>query len=408
MSRLWLVARHEYAMVVRRRAFLLTTIGLPLLMVVIAGASILVAEGGVGTADPIGYVDLAGVIPATLPESEGEEAIPVVRHEDVESGREAVVSGEIGTLFVIPAEFGPTPQFDVYYYDESPGERVWERWNRFVRNALLADRPEAMRKRLLEGSNATLRPLSGREFREGQALSILFPVFGGMLFMFAGMMSSGYLLQAVVGEKENRTMEVLLSSVTPGELIGGKTVGLMGVSLTQLGIWIATGIVALIVALPFVGEVPAFEMPWDVLGVMVLFFLPSYAVLAGIMVAAGGAVAEARQAQAITGPLMLPYMLPLPLLGLILSNPGGIVVTVLTLFPLSSFLTVTLRVAFGAIPGWPIVIASWLLLVATAAGAIWLAAAVFRIGMLRYGQRLGLRQVMDGIRGRAVQAEGRA
>ena len=124
--------------------------------------------------------------------------------------------------------------------------------------------------------------------------------------------------QAVTDEKENRTIEVLTTSIRPEELIGGKAVGLMSVGLTQLGIWVLTGVIALLVASFFVPEVQGFRIPWSFVGVAVMFFVPAYALIAGLMTAVGGMVTDLRQGQQITGILNLFFTLPFFFVALIM------------------------------------------------------------------------------------------
>ncbi|NLD74922.1 MAG: ABC transporter permease, partial [Chloroflexi bacterium] len=272
------------------------------------------------------------------------------------------------------------------------------RWNGFVRAGLLASYPEEIRERAVEGPEVTLRSADGaRTLEEGDVAGVLAPIIAALLFMLTSMMSSGYLLQAVVSEKENRTMEIMATSVTPTQLIGGKALGLMAVALTQLGLWILTIGVGLAIAVSVFEDAPVIRIPWGLLGTVVLYFLPSYGLLAGIMIAIGGAVNEARHGQAVSGPLTLPFMLPFVLMPVLLSNPSGWLSVVMTLFPMTSLLTVTLRLGLAQVPMWQM-IASWVLLVVSAAAAIWLAGRVFRLGMLRYGQRLDFRQIVAALR----------
>jgi len=122
------------------------------------------------------------------------------------------------------------------------------------------------------------------------------------------------MLGVVASEKENRTVEVMLTTVTPGQLIGGKTAGLLAASLTQLAIYVVAAVVALMVAAPHVPELQQVSVPWGYLGVMALFFFPAYALIAGVMVAIGAAVTEVEQGQQVAGILNLFFVVPLFLL----------------------------------------------------------------------------------------------
>ena len=142
------------------------------------------------------------------------------------------------------------------------------------------------------------------------------------------------------------------------------------------------------------------NMPWDYLGLMALFFFPAYILLSGIMVALGAATTEVQQAQQVAGLLNLLFMAPIFALVLLMENPSHPLSVFLTLFPTTSFLTISLRWAMGNIPAWQLVTA-WVLLVASAVFAVWAAARVFRAGMLRYGQPLSVKSVLAALRGAA-------
>jgi ABC-2 type transport system permease protein len=219
-----------------------------------------------------------------------------------------------------------------------------------------------------------------------------------VLFVVAIMTSSGYLLQAVTTEKENRTMEVLVTSMTPEQLLGGKALGLMGVSLTQLGLWAITAVVGLVVAARLSGEVRLGRMPWSTAGVILAYFVPAFALVGGTMAAIGSAVSEYRQGQQIAGILSIMFMAPLFLIALIMTEPNSPIIVALTLFPTTAFLTVVLRWSVTIVPLWQMV-ASWLLLVAAAVGSVWAAARILHVGMLRYGQRLDLGEVVAALGG---------
>lgn len=193
-------------------------------------------------------------------------------------------------------------------------------------------------------------------------------------------------------------MEIMVTSVTPGQLVGGKTTGLLGVTLTQLFIYLVAVVVGLKASAPFVLALQQATVPWAYLGVMALFFLPAYAFICAVMVAVGGAVTEMQQGQQVAAILNLFFLLPLFLTPIIFNNPGHPVIVFLTLFPTTAFLTISLRWGLGTIPVWQLGL-SWVLLVATMVFVVWAAARIFRAGMLRYGQPLSLKVAVGTIRG---------
>jgi ABC-2 type transport system permease protein len=239
---------------------------------------------------------------------------------------------------------------------------------------------------------------SGRKFSQEGVINILLPFMASFLFMFATMAAAGYMLQAVTDEKENRVMEIMLTSLTPGQLIGGKAAGLLAVALSQLAIYAGAIVVGLVIAAPYVAELRQASVPWAYLGVVVLFFIPSYALFSAVMVAVGSAVSEFQQGQQFAGLLNLVFMLPLFLLSVLFEDPASTVVVLLSLFPPTALMTLSLRWGLGSVPLWQLAL-SWVLLVTAAIFMIWLAARVFRLGMLSYGQPLRWKTILSALRG---------
>jgi len=398
MPKLWLVARHEYLRMVRRRSFLIGTLGVPLLMVVVMGISIYFA---IGSEDdrPVGYVDQAGVLGADVAAADALRAVTWVSYPDRSAAEAALEAGQIQAFYVLPAEYLREQRVALYYWDDKPADSIQDAFDDFVLANLAADLPPEVRQRALDGVSMVIRAADGsREVSSKNLVSVFLPFGAGLFFMMAVMTSSGYLLQAVTTEKENRTMEVMVTSLTPEQLIAGKAMGLMAVSMTQLAIWALAVVVGLIVGARFLPVLRAVRVPWAFLGLVALYFVPAFALVAGIMTAIGSAVTESRQGQQVAGMINMLFVLPFFFAALIVAQPTHPVVVALTLFPTTCFLTVALRWSVTVIPVWQLVV-GWMVLVAAAAGSIWASARVLRVGMLRYGQRLSWQSVVRAVTG---------
>ncbi len=395
MRNLWLVARAEYRRMVMRRAFLLATFGLPVFIAIVTMVSILAGRGSVDDR-PFGYVDEAGILAGVQASQFGPlSAIP---YPDETSARAALAAGQIQAFYVVPAQYRQTGEVQQYYWNRAPQGRVTGQFRAMLRFALVADRPPAQRETLLRDVSITMHTATtGEATGVGEVLRIILPLLVGMFFVFVVMGSSGYLLQAVTTEKENRLVEVMFTSVSPAQLIGGKALGLMAVALTQIGLWVA----ALVVGLFFLGQQLDFlseiTVDWQFLGMAVLYFLPTYALVAGIMITLGSMVTELRQGQQIAGIVNLLFTLPFFFFVFVFTNPDHPLLVALTLFPTTAFMAVAMRWGVTSIPAWQITVGLGFL-VAAALAVVWLATRVFRIGMLRYGQPLDLRGLISLMR----------
>ncbi len=399
MRNLWLVAKHEYRRVVARRAFLFGTLAIPLGLALLIGLGIVVEQLNEND-QPMGYVDKTGLLDASrqaaLPDA--DKRIEVRADADQEAALAALEGNEIQAFFIFPPDYRQTLRTELYYLEEPPSEDTWEQFDDFVRVNLVAALPDEVQNRVLEGPDITVKDIvSGRVFSESTIINIILPFAASMFFFITTMSAAGYMLGVVADEKENRTMEIMVTSVTPGQLIGGKAAGLLAAALTQLLIYIVA-VVGLVIAASFVKELQGATVPWMYLGIMALFFIPAYALIAAVMVTVGAAVTEIQQGQQMAGILNMLFMLPLFTLGVLFSDPGHWTLVAMTLFPTTAFLTISLRWGLGTIPMWQLGV-SWVILVAATLVMIWVAARVFRVGMLRYGQPLSLKGVMAAVTG---------
>jgi ABC-2 type transport system permease protein len=399
MFNTWLVAKHEFIRVVARRGFVLATLAIPLGLALIIGMTILAVSLSQNN-DPIGYVDRASILDldrrSMLPDPDGR--LVILSFPDEASARAALEAHEIQALFVFPPDYPANLTLDLYYLEEPPRSSLWREFDDFVRANLAAGLPDDVRGRLLEGNQVTVTDVtSNRTYGEEEAAGTILPLIVMFLFFFVSMASSGYLLQVVTEEKENRTMEVMVTSVTPEQLITGKAVGLLGSSLAQIIIYLGAGVLGVIVARPYVEFLEFLRFPLSYVVVFTLFFIASFALLAGIMIAIGAMVTEFQQGQQAAGLLNLLFVIPFFIIPVILEQADSPVALILTYFPTTSMLTVALRWTLGSIPVWQVA-SSWVLLAASAALMIWAASRIFRVGMLRYGQQLTLKSALAAVR----------
>lgn len=402
MQRLLYIAKFEYLRHVRRRGFLLTTFGVPLLLIGGFGLLFALLLSGGQREQLIGYVDQAGIVradaPILPPEPGDGPAIPLQPFSDEASARAAFIAGTIDAYVVLPPDYLDTGMAVAYGRDNlsSAGERSLRD---LLRASLVADQPPETALRLQDPlADMTLSALDGsRSLGRSTFWLFLLPIFFGLLFFISTFSSSSYLLQALIEEKENRTMEIVVTSVTPRQLIGGKTLGLGALGLTQALVWLVFGVALLLIGGIFLEPLRTFSLPGDLLLIVALVFVPGYLLYAGLMVCIGAMVTSTQEGQQFSSFVALLAMSPYLLNFLFLSNPNGPVAIGLSLFPLTAPIALVMRLPLTAVPIWQIGL-SLLLLVASAALVILLAAQIFQIGMLRYGKRLQLGELFGRTR----------
>lgn len=393
-SRLWLVARYEYVKAFRRRTFLLMTLGLPVLIAGVMAIAIATTTSA-GTEGDVGYVDLAGIV--TAPGS----APGLITYHSQQEARGALEAGDIDGFYVIQEDYLSSGKVELFFLSRSPSDRTQQDFANFLSRQLVAGVGPQEQERVLGGPGQVVSQQLGKEVQTEPAgvARFVLPVAIGLLLMFAVMGSAGYLLQAVTDEKENRTIEMMATSLTARQLMVGKSLGLIGIALTQVLVWTVMAVAAVVIAGNHFEPLRNLPVPWAFLGVTALFFVPVFVLEGGIMVAIGAAVADLRQGQQISGFLQFLFMLPVFFFALVLTNPDGVLLVLLTLFPPTSFFTIALRWGATAIPWWQIALA-WTLLAASAVAVLQVAPRVFRRGMLRYGQHMKLSGLLDAARSR--------
>jgi len=218
------------------------------------------------------------------------------------------------------------------------------------------------------------------EDRTNELLNRVIPMALMGLMLMSVLMSGQYLLTTTVEEKSNRVVEVLLSAVSPMELMVGKIFGQFAVGLLVLALYLGLGLVALL-SFASLGLLDP-----KLIVFLLIFYLLAYLSVGAFMAAIGSAVNEMREAQGLMTPVMLAIMVPWILWMPISRDPNSVLATVLTFVPPLSNFVIMLRLASSTPPPlWQTLLA----IVAGAAGvyaSLWFAARVFRIGLLMYGK----------------------
>jgi ABC-2 type transport system permease protein len=204
-------------------------------------------------------------------------------------------------------------------------------------------------------------------------------------------------MSGVVEEKENRLMEILATSLRPLELLWGKVLGLGALSLTQVLVWSAAGLAIASSnadAREFLSG--ASFRAGDLVLVAALFVI-NFLLFAAMMMAVGASVTAETESRQVAGLFTFVMVAPMALLVTFFTNPNGPLPVFFSFFPLTAALGLIMRMGLTTLPAWQIVL-SVAIQVATTIGIMWLAAKVFRLGMLMYGKPLTPRALWRALR----------
>lgn len=389
------VARYEYRHHVAKPRFWIALLGMPLGFLLIIAISILFSFLSFDT-EPVGYVDQANLIaqPQEVPEKIGfmDIFIQLIPYADEESARADTENGTLQGFVVIPPGYQSTYNV-IFYSNKQPGSDVTGAINKLLRENLMLREQIPNLGRIETGSQISLQSLDGSQSSDGTGWHrIIVPLLIGILYFILVMSCGGYLLQSLVEEKQNKTMEIMITSMTPNQLMIGKIIGNLGVGFTQILVWGVILLIGLLVfrdRIPFLGDL---NLAPGYLAISFSLLILSFIVAAGLLAIIGATMSTMEEGQSVNGLLIIPTMLPFYFFQTFFTNPNGTIPRVLSYFPLSAPFSLSLRMAFSSVPAWEIIMV-FAILIASVILVFWLSGKAFRRGLLEYHKKLKLRDL---------------
>jgi ABC-2 type transport system permease protein len=412
MRNVFIIIQHEISTTLRRRSFWLTTFLLPAVILTLSiGSQALarssIASGGsnpilgsfTSAGRPIGYVDIAGVIeqiPEPPKSTRSGQVGPLQEYPTQAAAQAALESHEISRYYLVPADFIRSgdlvvvdSNFSVFNSLENNDYFEYVLRLNLVKDANLAE--------LLDDPTANVKtqvldPQGIKKGEDAGYFGVPFAVL--MIFYLVITMTGGFMLQSVTKEKENRTIEVLLLSVRPRDLMLGKILGLGVVALLQIAVW---GGALFIFSGGSLSGLSALGLPDGFFVWALLYFVLGYLLYASLLGALGALAPSTREGTQFTFLVLLPLFIPLMLNSVLIESPNGGLTTFLSLFPLTSPVTMIARLAAGDVPIEQLLL-GLVLLAITAYGIMVFAASFFRADTLLSFDALNLRRLVREIR----------
>ncbi len=397
MNKFWRVALYEYKRNVLKKSFIMVLLSLPLMIAVSLGFGFFLESLEEDT-KPVGYVDLAGVLASRIPQplAEGEDPVEMKPFPSREAAQMALEANEIQAFYLLDTDYHENRKIELGYI-EKPAANASRQFFDFLQMNLLADQPRALANRIAAGTEVTVRSQSGNRLvpAGGPTFGLLMPLFINLAFVVLLLVSSGYLMGAVAEEKENRTMEIIVTSVSPTQLIGGKIAGIVAIGLTLLVTWSAMIIIGVSVAARMgIGWFQNLEMDWSIILATAVIAVPAYVLVSALMTGIGSMVTTTQEGQAVSSIFIILHMIPIYLSAAFLNDPNNTLALTLSYLPFTALMTIAMRNLFTAVPMGQVLVSA-AIQVGCALGVIWLASRAFRLGMLRYGQRLEWRRLFQ-------------
>ncbi|MCB9136179.1 MAG: ABC transporter permease [Anaerolineales bacterium] len=372
MNKTWLIFWRTYWGGIRQGSFLAFTFGLPaffILFPVVAGMIMLwVIRTVIPPTDyhPIGVVDESGVfsLPApstgddtSLLRAGGGDPVEMIGYGSEAEAKKAFEAGEIQGFYFIPEDFLATGMITLTY-TTAPSLEVDAMFSDWVERTVAGQVPVEVRERYAEGAQFAHEAVEG----ETAFSSRDYLKWGGMYLVIyflqvAGSFTSNYMYGSIASEAHDRTIELILSSVTARQFLVGKFLGLLAMGMTQLAIWVLPAAVGVGLFLARFGTgYLAFLFPWEYMGIVISTLFGAY-VLMQVMAAAGGLLRISGGA----GPQIFALLEWAGGLGMIYAmyflprNPDTWVAVAGSLFPITAPLVLLIRLVTSEVPTWQIV-----------------------------------------------------
>jgi len=427
MQKTFLVIRQELINTFRRPSFLLFAFGIPVLAVLILGGVKLIqgrstessgtniSESTEYQLEAEGFVDHSGLI-QTISEDLQDELLP---YETEAQAKQALQAGEIAAYYVIPADYVVRGVVEYVYPDDksylSDGQQWVIKWtlnlNLLDGNLELADQiwnpiwhletrsiaPE------FQGVAVSVEDCSRPGIAcESNELIRMMPSLLVAIFFIAFMSSSSMLFNSIGAEKENRTIELLMLSINPRQLLAGKTLALGIAGMVQTVVWLGAIYISFNLGGSTLSLPEGFNFPVEIVAWSLVFFIGGFALYASLMAGAGALVPKMKEAGIANFIAMFPLFFGyvFGLMAPLADATGSTFLVFLSIFPLTSPVVMIMRLTDGLVPPWQLLLSIGLLFI-TAYFALQTVAAMFHAQNLLSGQPFSVKRYLRALTGQA-------
>ena len=388
------IFREEFRRQTKRAGFRIFTLLVPVLLLlslIIVPVIRNLTSNENRTPDVIGYRDPGGILTAVPNDA------TLVKYDTIAAGLDALKAGKVKAFFVMDKAYIETGKVEWYRGGGAifQSEETGTRFRAILASSLVANRVEPQ---ILIRVNT---PAQYEKFRlddqgvpqpdttsEAEQLAEFFvPYIFALLLMISVFTSSGYLLQSVADEKENRMIEMMITSVAPFSIMAGKVLALGAAGLIQVAVWFISAVLIgpqVLNQIPNAGDLP---LTPGLLVPVIAFFIGGYFLFAVVMAGVGAAASSVKEATQFSAIIAIPNAVAIYGSALIVDQPNGVFARTLSYIPFTAPTAMMLRLGAGDVPVGDI-IGDLIVLAVSGVGLLWVSARVFRAGLLLYGQRM--------------------
>ena len=396
MSKAFIILKHEFWKTVKNMSFIILTLALPVLAILGVG----IYQGvhhwyhpGAPQEEKVGYVDDTGMFGNYT----SQPGVQFILYPDEQTAKSALLATDVKEYFVIPADYLSTGVIKRYTlsHEVVPSSKTTGQITDFLLSNILAAEvsPQVVQRVETPLQLNSVRLNESGEIAPNQDVvsTYVVPLVFGILFIVAIIFSSTLMFQSVTEEKENRVIEIMLSSVSSGQLLVGKVLGLGVAGITQAAVWFITFAIFAVGARGIIPALSDISVPASLVGWGILYFVLGFILLGSISAGIGSISGTAREGQGWTSIFTIPAICPLWFNYYMIQYPEGAVSKAFTFFPLTSPVASMMRLALHAISAWEIAL-SLIILLGSIVLIMWVATRMFRVFLLMYGKRPAFRE----------------
>ena len=409
------VIRREYLQRVRNRWFILSTAGIPVVMIAMMAIPIIMEARSDARERIIVIVDQTEVLYDDVVDDLGDsfevERAPYTSNV-IQELEERIAEGEIGG-FLLLTDATMSAGSAVFRGNEAPGTVSRMRIQRAVVQSVLRRRLGETRSdadgldALLSGGDIEYVNMVDDGLEDGEREAGMIAGFVGAFMLYIVILLYGVqVMRAVLEEKTTRIVEIIISTVKPWQLMLGKILGVGAVGLTQLAIWALSLVILLTFGLPYaVAARPELLEVKDLVDLLpvgggialfLVFFVMGYFLYSSLYAAVAAMCSSDEEAQQSQMPVTMLLIIPIMFLAPIMENPNSAMATWLSLVPFFTPVLMFPRYVGGA-PIWQVGL-SLVLVALTVVAVAWVAGRIYRVGILMQGKRPTLPELMRWVR----------
>lgn len=429
MNKIWLIIQREYWVRVRKRSFIIMTLLSPLLFAALMVVPVLIASSSFFKEEKVIQVlDQSNIFKGKIKNT--DKITFKYLEQDSLQARKSFEQSKDYALLVIPAIDISNPvgfrmigkqniSLDVENYLRSELERII----REERMTAMGIKQEDLEKTKAK-VRITTETQEGKESNSGVVYAVSF--LAATLVYMSVFLYGVQVMRSVIEEKTNRIVEVIISSVKPIELMLGKIIGVAGVGLTQFLLWIILTFAFSSSVMALIGDDKMVKEPLKqvqtmqpnpdiiqkaetvttidrigtalsnlnvplILGTFLFYFVGGYLLYSAMFAAVGSAGDNETEAQQFSLPVSLPLIIGFVLAQSIINEPNGGLAFWLSIIPFTSPVAMMVRIAAG-VPTWELLLSMFLLVVGFLF-VTWLAARIYRVGILMYGKKVNFKEI---------------